>query len=332
MDSIRSVGRLMNLPPTTLSLNHNRHDPKRVIHLSNTEFLQGPCPECGNELQIPSHLTEFSCLYCGKRLTPADLVPAEPPRGDFSDARAQALELLPKAIYGYPNSIRHLTAKDYPGFFARYAEENRAGFAALELAAALAGNRDAFLRETAQAVLTSTEDWQQRHRAPLDDLRYTLCLYCVPALCREAPKAGSDFSAALRQAWLDRHPKQSFQLSTYEEIAQGFRPRKLCFITTAACAFANKDDRCEELTAFRRFRDGYMSEHSPCLVEEYYEVAPAIVLAIRLLGDPRTEYPRIWREELGPCYRHLCRGEESACLEGYRNMVLRLRQTYLGDS
>ena len=30
---------------------------------------RGYCPGCGNALEIPEGLEEFSCLYCGRRLT-----------------------------------------------------------------------------------------------------------------------------------------------------------------------------------------------------------------------------------------------------------------------
>ncbi len=50
-----------------------------------------------------------------------------------------------------------------------------------------------------------------------------------------------------------------FQLTTYEEICQGFQRKKLCFITTAVCAQSGKPDDCPELAAFRSFRDSYLS-------------------------------------------------------------------------
>ena len=37
------------------------------------DLLKGTCPKCGEVLEIPAHLKQFSCLYCGARLSPADL-------------------------------------------------------------------------------------------------------------------------------------------------------------------------------------------------------------------------------------------------------------------
>lgn len=39
--------------------------------------IKGKCPECGNVLTIPADLQEFSCLYCGKKLNIADLLPTD---------------------------------------------------------------------------------------------------------------------------------------------------------------------------------------------------------------------------------------------------------------
>ena len=31
------------------------------------ETIHLTCPECGNTLEVPAALEEFSCMYCGKR-------------------------------------------------------------------------------------------------------------------------------------------------------------------------------------------------------------------------------------------------------------------------
>ena len=42
--------------------------------MAQTDVLTGRCPGCGEELEIPAHLKQFSCMYCGARLTPSELV------------------------------------------------------------------------------------------------------------------------------------------------------------------------------------------------------------------------------------------------------------------
>ena len=48
------------------------------------EFLTGKCPKCMQELRVPASLAEFSCMYCGARLTKEQLA-AEPPAAQEAD-------------------------------------------------------------------------------------------------------------------------------------------------------------------------------------------------------------------------------------------------------
>ena len=41
------------------------------------EFLTGKCPKCMQELRVPASLAEFSCMYCGARLTADELLTVE---------------------------------------------------------------------------------------------------------------------------------------------------------------------------------------------------------------------------------------------------------------
>ena len=94
--------------------------------------------------------------------------------------------------------------------------------------------------------------------ALLDDVKCTICLLLIPGIRLERTSACEDFCRILREQWLIRYSKKVFQLTTYEEICQGFQRKKLCFITTAVCAQSGKPDDCPELAAFRSFRDSYL--------------------------------------------------------------------------
>ena len=37
-------------------------------------FVVGRCPKCMQELRVPEGLEQFSCMYCGARLSQAELV------------------------------------------------------------------------------------------------------------------------------------------------------------------------------------------------------------------------------------------------------------------
>lgn len=71
------------------------------------------------------------------------------------------------------------------------------------------------------------------------------------------------------------------------------RSRGFCFITTAICEHDGKPDDCDELTTLRGFRDGYMQSKPELvqMVKDYYEIAPAIVQAIK----ERDNEARIWK-------------------------------------
>jgi hypothetical protein len=53
----------------------------------------------------------------------------------------------------------------------------------------------------------------------------------------------------------------------------------LCFLTTATCRALGKGDDCEELLAFKAFRDEWLilQEDGESLIKQYYQIAPDIV-------------------------------------------------------
>ena len=118
--------------------------------------------------------------------------------------------------------------------------------------------------------------------------------------------------------------------STYEEIAGGFE-RKLCYITTAVCRSQGKPDDCYELRAFRDFRDGYLmrSGDGRRLVEEYYDIAPGIVMLINMEKHPDKTYEGIYEKHLMPCLRFIEEGRRNDCRNRYMTMVRELEEKYL---
>ena len=111
----------------------------------------------------------------------------------------------------------------------------------------------------------------------------------------------------------------------------GFKRGKLCFITTAVCESFGKPDDCYELTSFRRFRDEQMlaTPEGRALVEEYYDVAPAIVTCIDLSEERKSVYEDIWSEWLAPCLKDIESGRMADCGKRYAQMVRSLKYRYL---
>ena len=118
--------------------------------------------------------------------------------------------------------------------------------------------------------------------------------------------------------------------SSYDAITDGFKQR-LCYITTAVCGSSGKADDCYELETLRAYRDEYLmkSESGRELVEEYYEVAPMIVMAIDMHKDASSIYRQIYQDYLMPCVHLAETGENEACKKRYTDMVYHLQHRYL---
>jgi tetratricopeptide (TPR) repeat protein len=101
-----------------------------------------------------------------------------------------------------------------------------------------------------------------------------------------------------------------------------------CFITTAVCQSFSKPDDCYELTAFRNFRDNWLMYQNggKQLVEEYYQIAPAIVAAINKNPQKYFLYFSIWQEHLLPCLQFIEEGKLDKCKEKYIAMVTSLKK------
>lgn len=164
--------------------------------------------------------------------------------------------------------------------------------------------------------------------------RIVLALFLIPAIRRRETDRAESLAAALQEAWASRFPQSRFQLVRFERIANGFQKKlcKACYITTAVCRQQGKPDDCAELTAFRRFRDGYLARQpdGEALIAEYYETAPGILACIDLCADAPARLDAIWNEHLAPCYEALLREDAQECERRYVRMVRALQQEYLG--
>ena len=280
----------------------------------------GTCPDCGKQIEVPEGLQEFSCLYCGSRLREADVF-------GIDDTVPEGLcEALLPCITTYRDALQHLMPKKYAPYYEGYLDARKETLARIDT---LSSNA---LCKLASAVLEGIDLWSKdtkRPAAALEDAKFALCLLFVPAVRQASPWQGLRFCQTLQQQWLERYPKLPFQLTTYQDIATGFDRQKLCFITTAACTWQGKADDCAELTAFRAFRDGWLSRQADGqhLIEEYYRIAPGIVTAMNLT-QPDVLYPALWKNFLTPCYEALLRGDNAGCKRLYVRMVRTLSKKY----
>lgn len=103
-----------------------------------------------------------------------------------------------------------------------------------------------------------------------------------------------------------------------------------CFLTSACVEYLGKPDDCEELTALRRFRDGYMAQtdEGKALISEYYEVAPAIVDKINASPRKSDTYSYIY-SVIRNCMAHIDSGKNQDAVHAYKDMVLKLKSDFL---
>ena len=305
------------------------------------EFILGKCPKCMQELKVPASLAEFSCMYCGARLAQADLLTGteEAPAAPDDVSFGAALEGLSGCIRNYRGYHKRVTKTDYEPAFAEYEAGCHAMVRRLDagVAGLPAAARAAKLRAAAERMLDDLgADWAARKgsRFLFDEDKYVVALFFVPMVLRQELPSGREFADTLQAVWVERYPKSPFYVGDYETLAGGFRKKKflgLCFITTAVCEAEGKPDDCAELTAFRAFRDGYLKAQpdGEALIEEYYRIAPTIVMCIDVCGDRAERYAAIRAQYLQPCYNALQAGDLAGCKTKYVRMVRDLEREYL---
>ncbi len=304
------------------------------------QMREGLCPKCGKRLQIPGELTEFSCLYCGARLSSYELITEVQRSADAGQEYEVFAQKALHAAVDFPDSMGRVTKTEFFSYFDDYYAQCAAPFEALERSTlSYEGDREAFLTQAANELMQKIEGWfavqkgwKLRHRRSeiIERTKFTIAIFMVPTIRKSAPEIGLSFSKKLRKLWMENHPDSPFELATYEDLANGFKKRPWCFITTAVCEFRNQADDCAMLQDFRSFRDGYLKScpDGEALIREYYDCAPGIVSRIDFCEDRNAVYDRLYREYLAPCHEALRKGELSACKEQYVRMMYSLKNEY----
>lgn len=199
------------------------------------------------------------------------------------------------------------------------------------------GERDALIEELAGVIPDYAYEQMQSVKKSMKNKRHVdfnmnMAVYVVPMLNHDGNEDCVAVASRMVELWNEKGvTPMHLSYSTYEDIAAGFK-RRFCYITTAVCGSQNKPDDCYELTAFRNFRDEYMlsSEEGQKLVEEYYEIAPGIVLMVNMEKNAKEIYQDIYRKYLLPCLSQIEAGDKKACQEHYALMVRELEEKYLG--
>ncbi len=310
--------------------------------MEHKDLLSGICPQCGEKLEIPAHLDAFSCMYCGARLSQKDLsAEVDPVASTEAEAAADYYKAnILQVVTEHREIEKSLTRNAYEPAMDAY--EAQCGKIFEQLNTACMGGA-LTVREAADWLLDRLEEqWVvdlkkkklgQTAASLRDGDKFLIAVFLVPMIRRLGLSCISDYCNALHAAWMERFPKSLWQVGDFDSINNSFRKKflGLCFITTAVCLEEGKSDDCAELTAFRNFRDGYLQScpDGKALIEEYYAIAPSIVLEIEKSADPKSRYAEIRKEYLQPCYEDLQAGRQLQCKLRYTEMVRALQKEYL---
>lgn len=305
--------------------------------MSEQEMIIGKCTQCGEELRVPARLERFSCMYCGQKLTQAEITaPPEPVEGDAYQLLEGVQEKIGDCVIRYRDSRENISKTTFFTYFERMEKFVAPVIRDLDMACAIEPpRRTEFMTQVAESMLNQLEaSWatEKRKKMVQDGDKMTIAIFLVPMIGKQELPISKDFPNIIHDCWMARYPKNVFLVGDYEEIASGFRKKfRLCFITTAVCESRGLPDDCDQLTAFRDFRDGYLmaQPEGKALVEEYYDIAPAIVTCIDHCADRAERYDAIGQDYLDPCYRLLQAGRLADCQASYTAMVSDLRNQYL---
>ena len=301
-----------------------------------SEKLVGHCPHCGNEIEIPAHLQEFSCLYCGRR-SHIDLLRNQQ---DFHKEDLEALaSQLPGTLREYKELYKHITKKDYVKYFAQYEKEHSTFLRRLDCMVSADPQGVEAASETVCRVFLDTLDkdlqadkrYGRKNFATnvLFEIKVVLALFLSPLVRKLHLCMAEPFRNSLLRQWLERYPGENWTPGDYDVIAGGFRKGNLCYITTAVCLREGKADDCEELQILRRFRDGWLRENGgEGLIEQYYDLAPSLVTLMDHCTNAEACYDSIRHDWIDPCLSALSRGEEELCRDIYVDMVRHLQAKY----
>ena len=244
-------------------------------------------------------------------------------------------------FFNHTDAMKYFKRSDYVKYFEDYRIKNRTVLEYLERYAAVMPDRgEAFLKELSKGLVKAIDeavagDKTLRSRTARglkeDEYKMILAIFVIPMVQEQKLSVGEPLADCLVEAWVSAHPRSRITKGRYEDMVSGFKKGKFCFITTAVCESFGKPDNCYELERFRAFRDQCMmkTERGRELVEEYYNIAPAIVTCIGMEEKPEQVYASIWKTWLSPCLSDLEEGRLTACGDRYEEMVRTLEKRYL---
>ena len=143
-----------------------------------------------------------------------------------------------------------------------------------------------------------------------------------------AKENGVELTAEEAAAYLAEHEGGKLTGEELDAVAGGkvLKPggkHKGCFLTTAVCEYLGKADDCEELTTLRAYRDQWLAKQPGGLelIEEYYEIAPGIVRAMKDSPNYGELCEELLSRYIRPCLALIDEGRNEECKRLYIEMV-----------
>jgi hypothetical protein len=297
------------------------------------------CPNCKRTFEANASLETVTCNFCGAIFTvpaPAKIREASSggQDGDFYFNEAvSALEQVAAVDFDLTDVF---TRQGYANVFTDYYSRMSTSLVSLDRAYGLSADaKDALLKEYANALLRAigksagAEDLNALSGARLDRAVYLLVTLMIPSVVKFNSEYSDSLADILVEEWNRGHKKRKIAKSTFEDIDKGFKKR-FCFISTAVCTALGRPDDCDELNAFREFRDGYLARQpgGEGLIRDYYLLAPMIVTAINASKEADSVYRSIWTDHLSKCLFLYERHDFEACRDAYVQMVNLLRERW----
>lgn len=300
------------------------------------------CPKCGGELHIPQNLQSCICMYCGETIEVHENSSKQKSETQqkIEEEYKEAFISISRLLEAHELYLNQFTKNNYKSSFEKYAQTGRSILLPIEKYAFLfEDKREEIIQETAKALIATINKALgesskglkiSQKETRIYQYRFFLTVYTIPMLLDLHLAISEPMVDCILAEWSSQYPKDTFQKANYAELAAGFERKGLCFITSASCDALGKRDDCYELTTFRDFRDTYMmqTEERKNLVEEYYRIAPAIVMFINTLQESRKEYDKLWQEYLLPCLKDIENNRLEDCEIKYTQMLKNLRVKY----
>ncbi|WP_167954624.1 CFI-box-CTERM domain-containing protein [Anaerosporobacter faecicola] len=319
------------------------------------EFVEQNCPFCKGLLQVPNDLEECVCMYCGKKIYVGKKSNTVENSQEYERLCVDVWENACKMLTEHLQLMKSFKANKYEAAFQDYLTVCLPTLQEFDQACAripyvpmeqvtqeqfTVKSEERLIQNLVEHILNGIEEQYKitRHASgkitgsmKVDEIRFVSALFFVPMIRETKLETCEKLAEAYTTEWGKRYPHQKFTKADYQDIRDGFSKKKLCFITTAVCESFGKPDDCEELQAFRKFRDQYLlvDEEGKKMVEVYYAIAPTIVQIINTYEERDRIYHQIWEQYLCSCFAYIKNKQYEQCRKQYMDMVNTLTRTFV---